>query len=160
MLALSGIKGRTVGPYIVRDAFIDNFGRKLRWWTTVLLELTALVVAELAVQAVRRVYWPTDQDLMQRMEKDTDIKSIFKENAQAAEHGEMENDDDTDDERGRRELAVPQTSHLKEHSRSPHTPRESMDRRQTRMSHDDYRTNFEPLEEERDDPIDRHRRGV
>lgn len=174
MLALSGgLRPRTIGPYIVRDAFIENFGRQLRWWATVLVELIALIVAELVVQAVRRVYWPTDQDLMQRIEKDTDIKSIFKETARAAERGEMDDydadaDADDDDEgrqednRGRQELNVPQQSHHKEKEKSPHTPRASLDqRKQVRMSHDEYRSlRFGPLEEEeRENPIDRHGRA-
>ncbi|KAF7563169.1 hypothetical protein G7046_g978 [Stylonectria norvegica] len=100
MIALSGIKSRTVGPYIVRDAFLDNFGKQLRWWTTVLVELVALIVAELVVQSIRRVYWPTDTDLMQRIEQDSDVKSLFKDNnAQAAENGDMAVEEEEDQER-------------------------------------------------------------
>ncbi|KAL7795311.1 hypothetical protein V8C37DRAFT_374063 [Trichoderma ceciliae] len=80
-LALSAAYTRTVGPIIVRDDFIQNFGPRLSWWTTLLLGLVTLVIIELAVQAVRRVYWPTDQDLMQRIEKDANSKEILRKYA-------------------------------------------------------------------------------
>jgi phospholipid-translocating ATPase len=79
-----------VGIYIVRDGFTQNFGRQLLWWATVLVGLAALVVAELVVQALRRVYWPNDQDLMQRIEKDALAQGKLRDRAQAAERGEAE----------------------------------------------------------------------
>ncbi|KAG6002044.1 hypothetical protein E4U21_003558 [Claviceps maximensis] len=69
---LSGMYPRKVGKDMVRKAFLHNFGRQLSWWTTLLLALATLVVVDLVVQSVRRVYWPTDQDLMQRIEKNAD----------------------------------------------------------------------------------------
>ncbi|KFA79859.1 hypothetical protein S40288_03763 [Stachybotrys chartarum IBT 40288] len=90
LLILSGAYERSVGPYIVRDGFIENFGRQLLWWATVLLGLTILVVAELVLQAVRRVYWPNDQDLMQRIEKDALAQGKLRDQAQAAERGETD----------------------------------------------------------------------
>ncbi|KAG5912943.1 hypothetical protein E4U42_001681 [Claviceps africana] len=67
---LSGTYPLRVGKDMVRGAFLDHFGRHLGWWAALLLALAALVVLDLAVQAVRRVYRPTDQDLMQRIERD------------------------------------------------------------------------------------------
>ncbi|KAG5921586.1 hypothetical protein E4U53_003780 [Claviceps sorghi] len=67
---LSGAYPPRVGKDMVRGAFVDHFGRHPDWWATLALALAALVVLDLAVQAVRRVYWPTDQDLMQRIERD------------------------------------------------------------------------------------------
>ncbi|KAG6108712.1 hypothetical protein E4U13_006325 [Claviceps humidiphila] len=69
-LFLSGMYPLKAGKDIVRNAFLHNFGRQLSWWATLLLALAALIVMDLVVQSVRRVYWPTDQDLMQRVEKD------------------------------------------------------------------------------------------
>lgn len=89
-LILSGLYRKSFGPYIVRDAFIDNFGRQLKWWATVLISLGALVVVELVIQAVRRVYWPTDQDIMQRIEKDANATRKLQDQAKAAERGEAE----------------------------------------------------------------------
>lgn len=77
-----------VGIYIVRDAFIHNFGRTLNWWVIILMELATLIVLDLAVQSVRRVYFPNDVDLMQRMEKDA-VKAA-KHKAAAAEKGQVE----------------------------------------------------------------------
>ncbi|KAG5976494.1 hypothetical protein E4U55_007305 [Claviceps digitariae] len=73
-LFLSGTYPRKVGKDMVRKGLLQNFGRQLSWWTTLLLALATLVVMDLVVQAVRRVYWPTDQDLMQRIEKDEEAR--------------------------------------------------------------------------------------
>lgn len=89
-LVLSAIYEREIGIFIVRDAFLENFGRTLAWWTIVLLELAALIVLELVIQAVRRVYWPTDEDLMQRVEKDAEAYKALKERAKQADAGEGE----------------------------------------------------------------------
>ncbi|KAL6876062.1 hypothetical protein HDV57DRAFT_150574 [Trichoderma longibrachiatum] len=76
-LVISAVYQPTVGPIVVRDGFIHDFGRRLSWWTTLLLGLVTPMIMELAVQAIRRVYWPTDQDLMQRIEKDANSKEIL-----------------------------------------------------------------------------------
>ena len=60
------------------------------WWTIILLELAALIVLELVIQAVRRVYWPTDEDLMQRVEKDERAYNALKERAREADAGDGE----------------------------------------------------------------------
>lgn len=70
---------------MVRRAFIDNFGRQLSWWTTLLVALATLVVLDLVVQGIRRVYWPTDQDLMQRIEKDAGAREALREHAALTE---------------------------------------------------------------------------
>ena len=152
MCALAGIKGRTLGPFIVRDAFLDNFGRKLKWWTTILLELVALIVIELVVQSIRRVYFPTDQDLMQRIEQDHDVQDIFKDNANTAEKGEVENSNIVE-ARGRQELAVPRQPDAQERSMSPQTPRASM-QEQRNQSRDYRRRRLTSPTEEMEDPMD------
>jgi phospholipid-translocating ATPase len=134
LLALSGLYAKSFGPYIVRDAFIHNFGHRLQWWTIVLLELFTLVVMELVVQAVRRVYWPTDQDLMQRIERDNQVHGLFDnhvEDVEAKKEGA-----EAKEERGRQELEE--------------SVQES--RRHPRASHDGFRSRFAPTEEERDNP--------
>jgi phospholipid-translocating ATPase len=77
---------------MVRRAFLDNFGRQLSWWTTLLLALATLVVMDLVVQAVRRVYWPTDQDLMQRIEKDANARQALRDHAALTEAGIVDED--------------------------------------------------------------------
>ncbi|WYZ38535.1 hypothetical protein EsH8_III_000449 [Colletotrichum jinshuiense] len=56
--------------YQIRHAFLENFGRTLSFWTTILLALSTVMILELVVDAIRRVYWPHDVDLMQRLERD------------------------------------------------------------------------------------------
>jgi hypothetical protein len=56
--------------YLIRSSFFENFGRTLSWWTIVLLALSALTVVELTLGALRRVYFPNDLDIAQRLEKD------------------------------------------------------------------------------------------
>lgn len=74
------------GPYIVRDAFIYNFGRRPTWWLTAIMALGMVIVFELAISAVRRIYWPQDQDLMQEAERFAGVMDVMKEHA--AEIGE------------------------------------------------------------------------
>jgi len=83
MCILSQTYNPAIGIYAVRDAFLHNFGPTLSWWVIILLELAALLVLDLAVQSVRRVYFPTDVDLMQRIEKD-----VAKERRRKAISGE------------------------------------------------------------------------
>lgn len=167
-LILSAIYQRTVGPIIVRDEFIHNFGPRLSWWTSLVLGLVTPIIMELAVQAVRRVYFPTDQDLMQRIEKDANSKEILKKyamdggadveagNTQGIELEEMRLPSD------RREEGV---TLLADHDRSQ-SPQpvsavsrrsfhELGQRRSLRVSHDDYRPpGFTPLVEEGENALE------
>ncbi|KAF5005880.1 hypothetical protein FDECE_7693 [Fusarium decemcellulare] len=88
MLAISGVYPKHIGLYVVRRSFLDNFGRTLQWWTTVLVELAVLVVIDLVVQSIRRVYFPRDQDLMQRIEKDGNVDKVF--NPKSLEDGDAD----------------------------------------------------------------------
>ena len=136
MLALSGIKPTSFGPYIVRNAFIDNYGRRLVWWTTVLLELIVLIVIELVVQAIRRVYFPSDQDLMQRIEKDGNVDRVFGDGKDAEEG-------DGEAEEGVMSEPAPEGERVRER----------------KAGHDDYQPTFPgTAEEERDNPMEQWRR--
>lgn len=70
-----------VGPYIVKDAFLYNFGHTLKWWATCLVTLTAVVLVEVGVAALRRSYFPTDQDRMQVIERYDGVLDVMKEHA-------------------------------------------------------------------------------
>ncbi|GAO19599.1 hypothetical protein UVI_02031900 [Ustilaginoidea virens] len=96
-LFLSGTYPEKVGKDMVRDGFLHNFGRKLSWWTTLLIALAALVMLDLVVQGVRRVYWPTDVDLMQRIEKDAEARRALVEHGALAEAGGADADADGGD---------------------------------------------------------------
>ncbi|KAM5378242.1 hypothetical protein ACJA88_005976 [Fusarium oxysporum] len=136
MLAISGIKPKSFGPYIVRDAFIDNFGRTLQWWTLVLLELIVLIVIDLVVQAIRRVYFPGDQDLMQRIEKDGNVDKVFGD-GKDAEEGD-----------GEAERIL---------SNQPTPGVDRVQDRRHRGSHDDYQPRFTATAEERENPMEQWR---
>ncbi|KAM0280053.1 hypothetical protein ACHAQH_004248 [Verticillium albo-atrum] len=69
-LILSGIFEEKLRIYQIRRAFIDNFGHTLNFWAVVLVALGAVLVMELLVNASRRVYFPHDVDLMQRVERE------------------------------------------------------------------------------------------
>lgn len=155
-VALSGVYPSDFAIYNVRNSFVDNFGRRLLWWATLLLTLVTPIIIELVVQSIRRVYWPTDQDLMQRIEQDSDSKRLLQQVAQDAEIQEGAGIEAASggaafpgaaepDNRGRDELPLALRS--REQSRSP-TPR------RTRLSHDEFRRRqFTPPSEERDDPF-------
>ncbi|PTB69437.1 phospholipid-translocating P-type ATPase [Trichoderma citrinoviride] len=148
-LALSAVYQPTVSPMTVRDDFIQDFGRRLSWWTTLLLGLVTPLIMELAVQAIRRVYWPTDQDLMQRVEKDANSKEILKryaaDGAADLEAGNTRTQGIELEELG---LRIAQREEgatlLADH-----------DGGVERMSHDDYRPpRFTPPAEERENPLE------
>lgn len=85
MLILAVVYNRGNSIYIVRGAFLHNFGRQLVWWATALIALMTITVIELAVQALRRVYWPTDQDLMQRIEQDQEALKAMEDHERDTE---------------------------------------------------------------------------
>ncbi|EFX00376.1 p-type ATPase [Grosmannia clavigera kw1407] len=85
-ILLSLVYGKSNGPYLVRGTFLHNFGRTAIWWLTVLEALAAVVTLELIVASLRRVYFATDQDLMQEIEHYEGVRVVLKEHA--AESGE------------------------------------------------------------------------
>jgi hypothetical protein len=66
---LSAIYAQKPGPYLVRGAFLHNFGRNPVWWVTGIMVLSVLVAYELGVASIRRIYFPRDEDLMQEIER-------------------------------------------------------------------------------------------
>ncbi|TDZ19402.1 putative phospholipid-transporting ATPase DNF3 [Colletotrichum orbiculare MAFF 240422] len=69
-IILSGLFRNELRIYQIRRAFLDNFGRTLNFWAVVFVALSAVIVLELLINAIRRVYWPQDVDYMQRLERD------------------------------------------------------------------------------------------
>jgi len=68
-ILLSALYAHRPAPYFVRDAFTKGFGRTWAWWIVTFMVLSAVIVFELAVSALRRSFFPTDQDLMQEIEQ-------------------------------------------------------------------------------------------
>ncbi|KAI9149554.1 putative phospholipid-transporting ATPase [Paramyrothecium foliicola] len=150
-LIFAALRPATIGPYIVHDAFIYNFGRQLKWWATVLVSLGVLVVAELVMQAVRRVYWPNDQDIMQRIEQDAQAARKLQDQARAAERGETEGIELRD--------IIAETEQPSKSKRKNKLYRNGQEKgnegKHARRHSDDYRPpNFTPPAEERENPFE------
>ncbi|KAH8878599.1 phospholipid-translocating P-type ATPase [Thozetella sp. PMI_491] len=85
-LFLSVIYAMNPGPYLVRNAFLRNFGRNPVWWFTGIAALGAVLTFEIWVKSIRRMFWPSDQQLMQEIEHYKGVMDVLKEHA--AERGE------------------------------------------------------------------------
>ncbi|KAK5993921.1 putative phospholipid-transporting ATPase DNF3 [Cladobotryum mycophilum] len=169
-LSISSAWTLALSSVSVRDGFIHRFGHTLLWWTTLLLTFSTPIIMELVVQSVRRVFWPTDVDLMQRIEKDANSKKVLRECARGEDFEGLgtEGDDCIEMEDMRpveatpTGLSVPDTSAMGAGSRSPISPgprvsfhEQQQARRSVRLSHDDYRPpNFTPPAEERENPFE------
>lgn len=90
-LILTAAYKSRIGPYTVHGAFVHRFGKEPLWWLTLIMVLIMVIVLELSVTAVRRVFWPQDQDLMQEMEKRLGVASPF--GAEDAEIGDAYTED-------------------------------------------------------------------
>lgn len=67
------------GIYNVRDNFLLHTGRNLLWWVTLLLAVAAVFVFEITINTIRGTLFPSDVDLFQVYEKDTEIRKRFEE---------------------------------------------------------------------------------
>ncbi|EGS17623.1 putative aminophospholipid transporter protein [Thermochaetoides thermophila DSM 1495] len=85
-ILLSVLMPNRLGPYPVHDNFLYGFGRKGLWWLVHFAALSALIVLELGVEALRKSIWPTDRDLMREIEHIDGVMEVMKEHA--AERGE------------------------------------------------------------------------
>ena len=78
---LAGVYAEKPGPYFVKWSFTRSFGRMATWWLTGGLALAAVVVLELLVASIRRVYFPQDEDLMQEMERQHGVLDVMRSHA-------------------------------------------------------------------------------
>lgn len=85
-LFLAAIYKAQIGPYTVRDGILSNFGRNSSWWLTLIMVLAVVTLFELSLSALRRIFWPQDQDLMQEVERYAGVMDVMREHA--AEMGE------------------------------------------------------------------------
>lgn len=161
LLILNKVISPTMNIYLVYGTFTRNFGAHLEWWTTLLLAFTGPIMLELVVQSVRRVYWPTDTDLMQRMEKDTDvqqIRALFDRDLESQHHEDDDEHATTENQRGRN---VAKTSREIDRSPGPAQFSPSDTPRRVgagRVSLDEYKPpQFTPRAEERENPFNKLR---
>ncbi|KAI8944610.1 phospholipid-translocating P-type ATPase [Xylaria longipes] len=66
-------------PYHVYHGFTDGFGKSLTWWTVAIIGILIVVGANLGVTALQRVFFPTDRNLWQEIEKQGDVDRITRE---------------------------------------------------------------------------------
>jgi uncharacterized membrane protein len=67
--------------YAVKGGFLGHFGKNPTWWLVVILTVLAVVVFELSVTAIRKVYLPNDVDIFQELEQDPVLRRRFEEAA-------------------------------------------------------------------------------
>jgi phospholipid-translocating ATPase len=67
--------------YYVRHSFVSTFGDSLMWWLCTILIVSTVLVFEIAVQSVKKSFWPSDEDVFQALEKDAGVKRRFEEAA-------------------------------------------------------------------------------
>ncbi|KAJ9314547.1 hypothetical protein DTO271D3_5285 [Paecilomyces variotii] len=69
------------GVYDVRDNFLTRTGQNLPFWVVLLLAVSAVLLLEFAVSAIRALLFPTDVDIFQEFEQDREIRKRFEEAA-------------------------------------------------------------------------------
>lgn len=85
LIAASGIahKNQQI-QFPVNNNFTKGFGTQALWWITCVLTLAALIIFELCACALRRVYFPKDQDLWQEIEH-TGAAEVLEQHATTAD---------------------------------------------------------------------------
>lgn len=69
------------GVYDVPNNFIHGAGHNLLFWAVLLICVAAVLLFELTVNTLLVLFFPTDVDIFQEMEKDLDIRKRFEEAA-------------------------------------------------------------------------------
>lgn len=80
-LILSEAYDTTNRIYLVRDAFVHQFGRNILWWLTLIVTVLAVSLLELLLKSVKAIYFPNDVEVFQVLERDVEIKRRFEESA-------------------------------------------------------------------------------
>ncbi|KAI0436219.1 phospholipid-translocating P-type ATPase [Xylaria telfairii] len=65
--------------YRIYHGFVDGFGKSLTWWTVAIIGILIVLGANLAATAVQRVFFPTDRNLWQEIEKQGDVDRVSRE---------------------------------------------------------------------------------
>jgi phospholipid-translocating ATPase len=147
--ALGAIFPNDLNVYQVRGTFIQNFGRTLNYWATMVLLLLTLVSVELFWSAIRRVYFPNDTDIMQRVEKDDEMMRRMEAELDK-ERGEAEDESRVTKQQQLNDVpAVASTPPMPQHGRRPRNSEEYAGGKWGRPSADYNRqSTVGPVEEE------------
>jgi len=60
--------------YAVRSGFLKHFGGSGIWWLVIIVIIDSVLVFEIALLAIKKIWWPSDVDVWQVLEKDKVIK--------------------------------------------------------------------------------------
>lgn len=77
--ALYSNKNSTV--YSVKAGFLKHFGGSGKWWLVIICIIDAVLIFEIAIQAIKKTWLPSDVDIWQMLEKDNVIKRRLQEAA-------------------------------------------------------------------------------
>jgi phospholipid-translocating ATPase len=97
-------------PYGIYHTFKDSFGNKLSWWITAIIGILIVVGFNLGVTAWQRVFYPTDRNLWQEIEKHDGIGQVVREynieegQGALANHGVGPSDEDASSAQKPRDL--------------------------------------------------------
>jgi phospholipid-translocating ATPase len=58
----------------VYRGFTEHFGNDIVWWIVFIVVLTVVLLLELVITVLRKVYWPTLIEVWQELEQDGDIR--------------------------------------------------------------------------------------
>lgn len=67
--------------YAVRAGFLKHFGGSGKWWLVIIGIIDSVLIFEIAVLAIKKIWWPSDVDIWQVLEKDEVIKRRLAEAA-------------------------------------------------------------------------------
>jgi phospholipid-translocating ATPase len=88
-VVLSAVYSQKGTIYAVRSGFLKHFGGSGKWWLVITAIVDSVLIFEIAFQAIKKVWWPSDVDVWQVLEKDEIIKRRLAETA-AGEAAGME----------------------------------------------------------------------
>ncbi|CAK4034379.1 phospholipid-translocating P-type ATPase [Lecanosticta acicola] len=65
--------------YNVKDGLFHRWGRSGQWWLTLILSVTACLLLEIGIRALKAAFWPTDVEIFQSLEGNLDVRKRFEE---------------------------------------------------------------------------------
>jgi hypothetical protein len=67
--------------YAVKAGFLKHFGGSGKWWLVIVCIVDSVLIFEIAVQVIKKTFFPSDVDIWQVLEKDKVIKRRLQEAA-------------------------------------------------------------------------------
>lgn len=80
-LLMSGLYPKHDKVYQVYHSLLYKFGRNTLWWLVVILIVMAISILELSLKCVKSVFFPTDVEMFQILERDIDVKRRLEQSA-------------------------------------------------------------------------------